>query len=241
MSGSSLTAASSIDDARTKAHLLLGQRLGALDLSRILVYMVNDVDASVLPALSWQFDMSSPLYELLGGSEQRSLIGNAIVLHARNGTPYAITTIMASLGFPNATIQEGQASWGGSTWPANEGWAVFRVSAPAAAPINAYVQQTAIAAINFFKPSRCWLDSLWFTAPPQSEAIPLADFYGVPGQEPPIALTDAFSVPLQGVSDSFAQSTYFNGLYYAAGGILANGTAAAIVDSGATVNGTPVT
>ena len=34
---------------------------------------------------------------------------------------------MAGLGYANAIVQEGQNSWGGTTWPSNEGWAVFRV------------------------------------------------------------------------------------------------------------------
>ncbi|MGH7102878.1 MAG: phage tail protein [Acetobacteraceae bacterium] len=240
--GSSLSAPGSINDARTAAHLAIGQRLGKIDLTPLLIYTLANPAAGVLPLLQWQFDLSSPLWALLGSQEsQVALVKQAIPLHRYQGTEYAITTIMAALGFSGVTILEGQSSWGGVSWPGNEGWAVFRVVTPATAPVAVMTQETAIAAINFFKPARCWLDSLMFTAPPQSETIPVSDYYGVPGQEPPIQISDSFSVPLQGIADSFAQSTFFNGVYYAAGGILATGTAAAIVDDGITIGGTPVT
>ena len=32
---------------------------------------------------------------------------------------------------------------------------------------------TAAAAVNFFKPARAWLDSIWFVAPPISDAGPV--------------------------------------------------------------------
>lgn len=126
--GSSLTAASSINDVRTQAQLLLGQRLGQIDLTPLLIYTFLDTPPATLPFLAWQFDILAPWWQLLAGSDsQLQLIQQAIALHRFKGTPYAIQTIASNLGFALIEIEEGQASWGGSSWPPSEGWAVFRV------------------------------------------------------------------------------------------------------------------
>jgi Phage tail protein (Tail_P2_I) len=133
----------SIDDARTRALMVLIERLGAIDLTPLLVYRIDSVPAGALPFLAWQFDILSPLWQLIAPNNSsveasateaaRNLIKLAISLHRVRGTPYAIKTALAALGWPGAAILEGQASWSGSSWPASEGWAVCRVSVPLAA------------------------------------------------------------------------------------------------------------
>jgi P2-related tail formation protein len=131
--GSSLSAASSINDTRTQALLALIQRLGNIDLSPILVYTLQNVPVSALPFLAWQFDILAPWWQLLSGPDsQQQLIQQAVDLHRYKGTPYAIQAIMSGLGFELPTIQEGQASWGGTSWPDTQGWAVFRIVVPKA-------------------------------------------------------------------------------------------------------------
>ncbi|MGC1342666.1 MAG: phage tail protein, partial [Candidatus Binataceae bacterium] len=97
-----------------------------------------------------------------GAATQRELLKLAIALHRERGTPAAIKRALSSLGWTNVTIQEGEASWGGTAYPSSEGWAVFRILinlADAAVPAGA--AQTAVAAVRFFQPARAWLDSLW--------------------------------------------------------------------------------
>jgi len=96
----------------------------------------------------------------------RALLKSAIPLHRTRGTPYAIKAALKSLGWAAASFQEGQASWGGTAWPANEGWAVFRayIQLAGGQAVGSGEAARAAAAINFFKPVRAWLDSLWFTA-----------------------------------------------------------------------------
>lgn len=130
-------------DLRSQALLALIERLGALDLTPILVYRIDSVPASALPFLAWQFDLLSPLWALLAPAQtsaalaatqaRRNLIKLGIALHSVRGTPYAILTALNDLGWPEAVIQEGQASWGGTSWPSNEGWAVCRIIIPLAA------------------------------------------------------------------------------------------------------------
>ena len=60
-----LSAAPSINDTRTQALLVLIARLAALDLTTLLVYRIDSVVADALPFLAWQFDILSPLWQLI--------------------------------------------------------------------------------------------------------------------------------------------------------------------------------
>ncbi|MGO8801881.1 phage tail protein, partial [Candidatus Binatus sp.] len=60
-----LSAAPSINDTRTQALLVLVARLAALDLTTLLVYRIDSVVESALPFLAWQFDILSPLWQLI--------------------------------------------------------------------------------------------------------------------------------------------------------------------------------
>ena len=60
-----LSAAPSINDSRTQALLELIARLADLDLAPLLVYRIDSVPAGALPFLAWQFDILSPLWQLI--------------------------------------------------------------------------------------------------------------------------------------------------------------------------------
>jgi P2-related tail formation protein len=204
-----LSAAPSINDTRTQALLLLISRLAALDLTTLLVYRIDSVVDEALPFLAWQFDILSPLWQLIapvalgvdaltnidllidvdnliesGGlvtelalteAAQRELLENAIALHRFRGTPWAIKQALASLGWTTVSLLEGQTSWGGVAYPSSQGWAVFRVMIDLAAGqgVSIGAASTAVAAVNFFKPARAWLDSLWFAVPAITDMGPV--------------------------------------------------------------------
>ena len=204
-----LSAAPSINDTRTQSLLVLIARLAALDLTTLLVYRIDSVVADALPFLAWQFDILSPLWQLIapvalgvdaltnidllidvdnliesGGlvtelalteAAQRDLLKNAIALHRFRGTPWAIKQALGSLGWATVTLLEGQTGWGGVAYPSNQGWAVFRVMIDLAAGqgVSIGAAATATAAVNFFKPARSWLDSVWFAVPTISDAGPV--------------------------------------------------------------------
>jgi len=60
-----LSAAPSINDSRTQALLELITRLADLDLAPLLIYRIDSVPAGALPFLAWQFDILSPLWQLI--------------------------------------------------------------------------------------------------------------------------------------------------------------------------------
>jgi P2-related tail formation protein len=105
---------------------------------------------------------------------QRTLIKMAIQLHRYSGTPWSIKSALATLGWASVSILEGQASWGGTQYPSNEGWAVFRVmiQVQAEQTVEPGAPATAIAAINFFKPARSLLDALVFVLPAVDDMVP---------------------------------------------------------------------
>ena len=157
-------------DTRSRALLSLAERLGKLDLTPLLVYRLDSLVDAGLVFMAWQFDMLDPNWQLQpgipSGSQStvfRALLKQAIPLHKILGTPASIIAAIKSIGF-DATLLEGQNSWGGTSWPSNEGWAVFRVlvTLPPGTPVTAEIIARIKSAANFFKPARCWLDSVVF-------------------------------------------------------------------------------
>jgi hypothetical protein len=123
-----LSPPASISDLRAQGIYALTARFGKLDLTPLLLYTITYAPDSALNWLAWQFDVADALFQLIApGADQRQLISQAVPLKRFIGTPYAIKTALASLGWPGAIIQEGQNSWGGSTYPSNQGWAVCRI------------------------------------------------------------------------------------------------------------------
>jgi hypothetical protein len=96
------------------------------------------------------------------------LLKVAIPLHRTRGTPYAIKAALKPLGWSSVTLLEGQASWGGTSYPNSQGWAAFqaRLNLTSGQAVATEDTARATAAINFFKPVRAWLDSLWFVGAP---------------------------------------------------------------------------
>jgi P2-related tail formation protein len=280
-----LTPAPSINDTRTQAMLVLIDRLAALDLTTLLVYRIDSVVPSALPFLAWQFDVLSPLWQLiapvavgvdaltnidmlidvdnliesgdivsgsvLSEESQRALLKNAIALHRFRGTPWAIKNALAALGWTQVSLLEGEATWGGTAYPSNQGWAAFRVmiDLEASQGVSTGDSSTAVAAVNFFKPARSWLDSLWFSPPAISDAAPLpADEFTLTGiaqyqiDSAPDPSDDAlaFAIALAGFTDSYGQVAPAYDAHYLHSGITYGANQPEVADSALIVNGTAV-
>jgi Phage tail protein (Tail_P2_I) len=161
-------------------------------------------------------------------NQYRALILLSTSLHSIMGTVGAVKQALTGLGFPGAIIQEGQKTWGGTSWPSDEGWAVFRVlinlaSVPAGANLLDIINQMT-AAVNYWKPARCWLDSIqwsWFVsdqvAPAPSEVVRNIfvqhDF--LPGE--PTYPKDVITAPAWPLSDTKTVTPYWNTQYYHSG------------------------
>lgn len=85
-----------IRDANTEAFNKLIDRFSNLDLTKLLIYIINNVDASVLPHLAWQFHIEGwELAETV--AEKRALIKKAIELHRYKGTKWALLNVLKEL------------------------------------------------------------------------------------------------------------------------------------------------
>lgn len=93
--------------------LLCKRRLDALQLDKLLIYLINSVDAKALYYLAEQFDLLGYKGWKLADTDakKRALIKNAIELHRYKGTIYAIRKALAALGYPNVTITEHITHW----------------------------------------------------------------------------------------------------------------------------------
>jgi len=174
----------------------------------------------------------------------RALLQAAIPLHRTRGTPYAIKTALTSLGWNGATLQEGQASWGGTEYPATQGWAVFRVKLNIAAGQVVGVNDAAqiIAAVNFFKPVRALLDSLWFLAPPANDvlgAITDAVVSVFLQRDAAPEASDLISAPAWPISDSKAIAPVYSA-HFTHSGITYGAGEPAVADAGVTAQGAAV-
>lgn len=88
---------------------LAENRFDTLDLTPLLIYMIDTVPAAALPFLATQFDVTGFKGWFLATTEQdqRNLIKKAVELHRYKGTPYAIKEALKSVGFGGASILEG--------------------------------------------------------------------------------------------------------------------------------------
>jgi len=80
--------------------------LRQIDLSKLLVYLVDDVDASALPYLGAQFDCLGYKGFKIAQDEagQREIIKRAVELHRYKGTEWAILEALKSIGFSDVQL-----------------------------------------------------------------------------------------------------------------------------------------
>ncbi|MBJ4230017.1 phage tail protein I, partial [Salmonella enterica subsp. enterica serovar Weltevreden] len=86
---------------------IAAERFAQIDLTALLVYLVDIVDASALPSLAGQFHVQGLEGWLFAANEQekRELIKQAIELHKYKGTPWAVRRVLEILSLPG-TISE---------------------------------------------------------------------------------------------------------------------------------------
>nr|BDD48302.1 hypothetical protein 7 [bacterium] len=98
---------SPLNDLSSKSFDNLCSRFNSLDTARLLVYLVDNVDASALPHLAEQFHILGNEGWLYANTEneKRELIKNAIELHRYKGTKYALRKVLEILNL-NGKIRE---------------------------------------------------------------------------------------------------------------------------------------
>lgn len=93
------------DEPRARAiAALVEERFGSLPVTALLVYLVEHADASLLPALGWQFDIPASSWDGLSPSERRAFIADAIARQRKRGTIWATLKGLEAAGLPPAYI-----------------------------------------------------------------------------------------------------------------------------------------
>ena len=152
----------------------LAGRLDNIDLSVLMVYLVDIVDSSALPWLGEQFSLFGDGWELAESDDvRRMLIKSAIELHRYKGTPWAIREIVRRLGFGEVRIIEGlngqtydgSINYNGShVYGAGSYWAHYRII------MNSVITNDQAALLRktlaAFAPARCLLAALDYQAVP---------------------------------------------------------------------------
>lgn len=98
----------SINDERARIFEELARRIGAIAPGIVEVYDIDNVEASALIHLADQFNVLGLRGWNLASNEdeQRALVKEAIALHKKAGTPFAVLRALALVGYPGATMEE---------------------------------------------------------------------------------------------------------------------------------------
>jgi len=99
------------------------KRFSEFELGKLLVYIIDTVDATAIPALAEQFDVLGYKGMRLATTEaqQREVIKRAIELKRYKGTVWALKEALRTIGYPSAVISE-------SVGVGENGWAEFRIA-----------------------------------------------------------------------------------------------------------------
>lgn len=153
---------------------MAAQRFGAIDLTPILINILDTVPAAALPYLAEQFDVLGIKGYSLADTEdkKRDLIKKAIELHRYKGTVYAIEESLKTIGINNVDIQENLSvffynasySYDGTINYGAGSWATFRVVLDITefASVTPTVLNAIRALINVYKNVRSHLIDLTF-------------------------------------------------------------------------------
>ena len=139
--------------------------LDGIDLTPLLVYLIDTTSAEALPYLAEQFGVLGYGGWIIaeGETQQRELLKKALELQRYKGTPWAIKEILKSVGFGGATITEGgtgyspiydaefthntEITYGGSSFYE---WATFNIALDLGETRGITTAETALA-INVVK------------------------------------------------------------------------------------------
>jgi hypothetical protein len=98
----------SIRDTSTLALNEVIDRMGTLDITPLLIYLVDYVDSSALPHLIEQFHVAGNEGAALAENDtnRRSLVKGAIAMHRMKGTPAGVAKSIKDAGFGDVEIIE---------------------------------------------------------------------------------------------------------------------------------------
>ncbi|HAG2581968.1 TPA: phage tail protein [Salmonella enterica] len=158
------------DDRFRALARVADRRLSAIDLTPLLVYLIDITEETALPWLAGQLSLTGDNGWSLAEStdRQRELIKNAIELFRYKGTPWAVREVIRRLGFGEINLLEGPVGVEPQTlakYPPETHWALYQVvllSTPVTNDQAVMIRRM----LEVFAPARSELVALDFTAAP---------------------------------------------------------------------------
>ena len=140
-------------DERFQTLGKLAARISDIDRSPVLVYLVDQVNASALPHLAEQLHLLGEGWQFArDDDERRKLLKRAIELHRYKGTPWAIKQALKKLGLERFTLIE---------HPEAAHWAEFDVDITVVdRPLTEAIYPQITQLIDTYKPARSHLRRL---------------------------------------------------------------------------------
>lgn len=141
-------------DLNMRALETVAARLSSIDLSPLVVYDIDNVQANLLPYLAEQFDVLGDAgWDLTkNDDERRALVKEAIWLHKIKGTPYAVRRALDILGVVATLVEWWQRKPKGTPHT----FSIFL--SLKAQPANAVIDAERVAqiqrAVSYWKPAR---------------------------------------------------------------------------------------
>lgn len=151
--------------------LVAAKRFSNIQLDKLLIYIIDTVDASALPYLAVQFDVLGFKGMRLATTEaqQRQVIKRAIEIKRYAGTPWAVKEALRAIGYPDAVLIENAG-----TGP--YGWAQFRIELNVGDnEISAAKLDELIQMINIYKGTRNHLLDISYTIDLSADSISITD------------------------------------------------------------------
>lgn len=136
--------------------MLVKERFSELELDKLLIYLIDTVDAQALPFLAEQFDVLGYKGMRLAKTEadQREIIKKSIELHRFKGTLWAVEEALKAVGYGDCVIEE----------HVDGHWAKFRVFVDIANhPVNVVEIDDVVKMIKEYKNTRSHLVDLTYT------------------------------------------------------------------------------
>lgn len=140
-------------------YTVITEELGTIDTSKLLVYIIDTVDAVALPYLAEQLDVLGYKGWRLATTEtdQRELLKRSIELHKYKGTVWAIKEALKSIGFTDVKVNEGLAA-------GYDHWAKFGIELTNQdVQLNTTQYQDILAMVREYKNERSHLEEILIT------------------------------------------------------------------------------
>jgi phage tail P2-like protein len=118
------------------------------DLGKLLIYIIDNVDSSLLEHLAWQYDvLGNKGFNLAQtDAQKRAIIKAALELHRYKGSVWSIKEALKSIGYGDAILIEGD----------NDSWANFSLKVTLGNRVlNGAEIDNVVKIVNQYKPARC--------------------------------------------------------------------------------------